>query len=240
MSIRTPFHPMGGQKTGPKEVEINITARTVDFNVYNQLVAMGVDVTKALEVVINVAAGVVVGASSTAVYAFQTGALRAGSKVTLNVGSGAYITGAGGAGGAGGYASAGATTVAGSAGANGGIAMFLQLPISINNLGTIQSGGAGGKGGNGTSAYINYVTYWGRGGTGGQGAGYVSAGTLTAGSAGTAGSGRDFWDSDTGANRGGSGTAGATGGAPGSNNSIVRNGNLVTWINQGTVKGTIA
>lgn len=85
--------------------------------------------------------GVVVGSESTSGFAIETGIFPEGSNVTLTINENAVITGAGGAGGNG-----GSQGIAPGTGLPGGIAMNIQYPLTVNNLGTIQGGGTGGAG----------------------------------------------------------------------------------------------
>lgn len=243
MGLTTKFNPLGGSDSYRQKVHINITQNILNYNVYTELEKLGLTPdTVAYDVIINLASGVIIGSAQTYWYAFASGGFKAGTLITLNIMSGAYITGAGGTGGTGGtynpysYPSEKSP----SAGTIGGPAMHLLYPITINNLGTIQSGGQGGTGGIArwdTSDMTNSGEHIsGAGGQGGDGTGYASGnGSVTSGGAGRVGS-TSCW-SYLGCV---TGNTGNVGGAAGSDKSIVHNNNAITWINQGTIKGTIS
>ena len=102
-----------------------------------------------------------IGSASTGTAAMVTGTWPAGSEIIVNVATGVYVVGVGGAGG----------------GNSGGAAVSLSYNVSINNLGIIGGGGGGGghTGGGGGAGSIA--------GTGGSGG---SNGTLAGGGAGAA------------------------------------------------------
>lgn len=152
-----------------------------------------------------------VSASSTGVYALDTGTgWTSGDTITI-VNNGTIIgatgaTGAYGTGGAGGRgrpiatgsATAGNPGSAGGAGGTGGPSLFAQWPIRMYNNGSIYggNGGAGGLGGGGgggggdkRSYYCaaNSTTYLGSGGNGGTGQGPSAATAGSAGSGSTSG-----------------------------------------------------
>ncbi len=239
---------------------VDITANTTDFNLYNymlvNLAKYGLtDLNSALKINVVVHPSVVMGASSTATHAFDSGfGWAAGTQLKITVMSGGYIVGAGGdAGGNPWYVSPN--------GKNGGDAIRLSLLTFIDNQGTIGGGGGGGGAG-----WVGDIGYWQLAvGCGGGGAGSISGaagqivsnywsgytitgvnggpGTLTYGgyysyatlSYSTCDGGLGGSLGQAGANgiAGASGGAGA-GGAPG--NAIVGI-NYVTWINQGNTLG---
>lgn len=212
-----------------------IAANAFDFNFRAAAVAAGWDQVRPLKATVTINAGVVLGASSTSAYAFDTGVtFPLGSSLALTVGSGAYVSGAGGNGGNG-------TGGTGQNGFSGGPALLAQASISITNNGTIQGGGGGGGGGGAS---------WG-GGDGGAGAipgqGGASGGNAPPeGSAGVAGTLTTGYNSSSygggGGNPGVAGTTAATvdpgyGGAAGA--AVAGNSNI-TWSVTGTRLGAIA
>lgn len=212
-----------------------IAANAFDFNLRTAAVAAGWDQVRPLKATVTINAWVVLGASSTSVYAFDTGVtFPLGSSLSLNVGAGAYVSGAGGNGGNG-------TGGTGQNGFPGGNALRAQAAITIINNGTIQGGGGGGGGGG---------AGWG-GGDGGAGAvpgqGGGSGGNAPPeGAAGIAGTLTTGFNSSSygggGGNPGGAGTSAATinpggGGAPGS--AVIGNANI-TWSVTGTRLGALS
>lgn len=160
-------------------------------------------------------------------WALQTGTFPAGS--TLKIINRGHIRGGGGNG-------------APSVPNEGGTALVLNFPVTIDNTGTIWGGGGGG----GSGGYvIDYNFYAGSGGAGipaglgGSGGSYVSGygGTATAGG---------------GANGGGGGAGGAAGNVGGGGRfgddvgvgarggySVQGNGNAATWIAAGDRRGAV-
>lgn len=117
---------------------------------------------------VTVGSGQIVGSSSTATPALETGAWPAG--VTLNLINFGTIVGKGGAGGAGGAALSGVTD--GGDGGNGGLAIDVSYLMSIENNNIIGGGGGGGGGGGASYADIfpfGEVAAGGGGGGGGMG-----------------------------------------------------------------------
>ena len=152
-------------------------------------------------------------------------------------------------------------------GKDGGDAFLAEAPITINNSGTLGGGGGGGAGTDqltGTSAG-GFQTYaaGGAGGAGNPGgSGFTPAGSTnlasgTSGSATTGGIGGGFGQDpnqpqNPNCKGGNGGSLGAPGfdasdvANPGSEDNVggaagygVRNGNLVTWLNQGNLPGGI-
>lgn len=196
-----------------------ISATTTNYNLRASAVAAGWNQVEPLIANITIAAGVVVGSTSTGAYAFDTGAtFPAGSKLSLTLGSGAYIVGMGGAGGTGGKGSDsnGAfsdNSGAGGAGGAGGPALRAQYYLTVTNNGVIGGGGAGGAGGHGGYGMNPCVYVAGSGGGGGGGgAGYAGGSGGVGGAAGI-----DYYAGNNGY-VGGSGGAGSvsSGGAGGS------------------------
>jgi len=172
-------------------------------------------------VIVTIKAGVIVSASSTAVYALTNpNTWAAGVVIQLVIESGAIIEGCGGAGGDGGLggcppaSSPGASGhlssadgVNGSDGGDGGDAMLIQFAISIDNaLGIIASGGGGAGGGAGGGGGVHnfggYNYAGGSGGGGGGGGGRFYAGIAGVGAASV----------NSGGGSGGAGNNGVAGG----------------------------
>jgi hypothetical protein len=177
--------------------------------------------------------GVVVSASSTANYAITNPSTWAsGVFINLIVESGAAVAGCGGAGGAGGEGGcppasspafsghlSSADGVNGASGSNGGDALLVLYPITIDNLGIIAGGGGGGAGGAGGGGGVHnfggYNYAGGSGGGGGGGAGRFYAGGAGLGAAsvvsglGSGGAGSNGFSG--GSTTGGAGGAGGAG-----------------------------
>jgi hypothetical protein len=218
---------------------------------------------------VNIAAGAIVQATSTATWAFTTGDLPTSvgqHQITIN--NAGEIRGMGGAGGT---ASGANGLLNGSPGNAGGTAINLTTNVSINNTGQINGGGGGGGGGAGArSVLFGYFTFfteevYGGGGGGGPrlgaggaasygnpnyrgkvatetapGAGGV-ANAYSSTRAGVGGSGGTFGNTGV-AGAGGSGNNfSGTGGAGGTaGKAIALNGKTVTYINTGTINGAVA
>jgi hypothetical protein len=122
--------------------------------------------------------GVIVGSNSNTIHALTVeSSFITGSSVTLNIASGGYLVGCGGA---------GAVGYQYTTGGVGGSALSLAYPITIVNNGVIAGGGGGG--GTGYTGYAGNLTGGGGagylGGAGGYNYGYWgNPGTLTAGGA---------------------------------------------------------
>jgi hypothetical protein len=123
--------------------DLVIAADTTNYNIRTALLAAGWNGTDPIGWTLTVNSGIYVRATAANVFALQTGsALPAGSGPFLLTNLG-FIQGKGGVGGAGATGSLAATN-----GANGGPAIKLEYPISIDNTaGKIYSGGGGGGGG---------------------------------------------------------------------------------------------
>lgn len=177
-----------------------ISAATMNYNVF---IAAG-SPTAPVQLNVRVATGIKVGSISPLMPAFTTGALPAGSTVTLVVDG--QIVGAGGAGGSGGNGGGGGNPApCGRPGGPGGTALVLTVPTTITNNGLIAGGGGGGGGMSGCT--IN------AGGGGGAGASVGvggAAASLATGVAAPAASETAFCGQDNGTR---TGTAGAVGGA---------------------------
>ena len=227
-----------------------ISADTSDYNLKTAAIAAGWDQVTPLLATVTVDAGIVLPATATSGYGFDTGAtFPAGTVLTLICQG--YICGMGGAGGSGGANGSGKGIV----GLPGGAALRAQYPISIDALGgTIAGGGGGGgrgtgltaAGGGGRSGRTNSsganagtFSSGGDGASGGGGAG-GSGGTTSVGGDGASAAGYEGGGGGGGwGASGGSGdntvptSAGGAGGA-----AVVGNSNI-TWINTGTRYGAI-
>lgn len=220
--------------------EQNVNLRTR----YNSLFPTPDATTKAKFVVEN---GVVIGSSSTGTNSIETGSWPAGALVTLQLNSGSFIVGAGGA---------GAGTTSGAAGA-GGQAINMTYDLSLDNNGVIGGGGGGG----GRDSHTEFGGTGEAAGGGGAGNSVGAAGletslsgstliSLTAANAGTLenGGAGGFveWNplepaDASGGNGGDLGAAGVTkdtaGGAAGV--AIDKNGNTLTEITTGDIRGSV-
>ncbi len=223
---------------------------TQNYNLKAAAIAAGWNQTTPLSCTVTVSPGAIVGSSSTGAYAFDTGStFPIGTSISLVVGSGAYIVGAGGTGNSPGAATA------------GGPALRAQYLLSVTNGGVI--GGGGGGGGPGL---INHGdARWASGGGGaGNNPGIISlqdggdqgstSGTLTTGgSQGNQPKGGGGPITGAGGNLGAAGGQGynyhpsnpngsvgtplGNGGAGGA--AVVGNGNI-SWVSSGTRYGSIS
>lgn len=170
------------------DLTLDITSNASEQNILTLAQAAGYNAaTDDTAIVVNIASGVTISGSTT--HALRTGALNANSDLTINVASGAAITGFTGAN--------GGTGAAGSAGGDG---IFFEISSGtgtylVDNDGTI-SGGGGGGGGGGTAGSRQYLYNDGKSTTcvgwatsaGSAGSGGSAGGLGQAGSAGSAGS----------------------------------------------------
>ena len=126
------------------DLTLDITSNASEVNILTLAQAAGYSVSDSTNIIVNVASGVTVSGSST--YAMRTGALNADSNLTINVASGAAITGFTGANGSHG-------SCPGGAGSAGGDGIFFETStggsavLSVGNSGTVSGGGGGGGGG---------------------------------------------------------------------------------------------
>lgn len=169
---------------------VDITASTQNVDLYS----LAGSPTDPVTVIVNVAAGITIGSSSTSTPAMTSGSLNSASVIRLNVGTGAYIVGRGGNGGA--RVSGRGDQGTAKPGTAGGTALYTRVTTYLDNSGTIGGGGGGGGGGSrtntGSQAYDDYTGAGGGGagntvGSGGAGLSACSAaanGTLTTGGAG--------------------------------------------------------
>lgn len=190
---------------GSYKFRATIAANTTQYNLRAAAVAAGWDQVNPLDAEVTINSGIYISSNSTGVYAFDTGAsFPPGSR--LAVINNGFIVGRGGNGGAGSRADPSiGTNIAGSAGAAGGGALYVQFPISVTNAGTIAGGGGGGGGGEGhkhvtsdtKGTYVNQAE--GGGGGGGRSntaadasGGSPNGGTGTVSSPGGGGAGGNY------------------------------------------------
>jgi len=153
-----------------------ISSNEQNYNMRDAAVAGGWNGVDPLYMTVTVNSGVIITASTTGSYAFDTGSgIPVGSILSL-VNNGT-IVGRGGSGGT------------ESAGGSGGPALRAQSALSVTNNGTIGGGGGGGGQGGNVNHSVSYsgedgnYSYYGNmvGGGGGGGAGYGSGGPTRAG-----------------------------------------------------------
>lgn len=236
-----------------------LSALTTNYNMKTAAIAAGWDQVTPLQMSVTVNNGIVIGSTTTAAPAFDTGTgFPIGTTLALiNNGT---ITGKGGTGGGGGiYNYGNGNDPTGYPGESGGVAFRAQLSIVVSNNGTIQGGGGGGGGGG-----LMAGEGWGSGGGGGAGhtpgqgtivqgnaeywSGAGSPGTLTTGGAGSTvnyfsgygGSpGPAQFPGGAGGNPGNAGAAGANGKPGGAAGIAVQGNSNVTWNAIGTRLGPI-
>lgn len=233
----------------PTDNNINliIDANTLNYNIKDQIA--GAYVSGKTKVTLTINSGIYVNSSNKNTPALDTGiGWVAGDSIVIN--NNGWIAGKGGIAGTGANYYGGLT-----AGGNGGAAIVLGFPTTINNLGTIFGGGGGGGGGgdgndsdtggglnggvgagfnpgdsgigtNGTGTVGGQLGLPGaNGGTHGSGGGYGGGG---------GGGGADGGDGGYGIQGSGHGGSGgfAVGGVHGP--AIVANSNLITWLSDQT------
>ena len=238
---------------GVNDISLTISFNVNDYNVRDQAIAGGWDGSTPVEITVTVNPGVIVGASSTGGYAFDTGDLDAAEAVTIvNQGQ---ILGRGGAGGTGAFADGGA-------GSAGGPALIARSAVTIQNDGVIGGGGGGGGGGAG-------IDHNKAGGAGGEGAGTQNGGVAGSGAAGQSGpyfrqcvDDQETDGTTTGGTGGAGGALGAGGasgnaasgvytvvdcgpadaftfGGGGAAGAAVAGNSFITWAPSGTIHGAI-
>lgn len=218
--------------------DILISANASNVNLYNLVASQYPDMIDMSELTVNatIKSGVIVRSTATSTPGFTTGTgWPADTMVNLTLESGSYITGMGGSGGS-------------QNGGNGGVGLVVTTPTQITNQGTIQGGGGAGGGGRGFNNSVSNIVVVG----GSGGAGYGSAGpqlsgnylrgkegSLTVGGTATAGpackggaGGSPGVNGETGIGHNGYYQAGAGGPA-------TQGSNYITWVNKGTVLGSI-
>ena len=154
-----------------------IAADTQNYNIRNALTGAGWNGTSKGSVDLIINSGIVVSASSTGVYAVDSGGSWPGPSSINVYNNGGYIIGMGGAGGAGAPVP---TEKQGSAGAGGGPGLLAQRAMTLINTGTVAGGGGGGGGGESNISANPPVRKSGGGGGGGGRTGR----TLSSGGAG--------------------------------------------------------
>jgi|TARA_R110000824_G_scaffold320236_1_gene507178 hypothetical protein len=141
--------------------DLEITANTIDYNLFTALGSPTTPITARIEI----ASGVTISSSSSSAKAFTISGFATGSIIYL-INNGA-IAGAGGAGGA----RVAGTGPAATFGIDGGTALYTRNTLKLTNNGSIAAGGGGGGGGGRTNrvgaAYDAYT------GVGGGGAGNI-------------------------------------------------------------------
>ena len=209
---------------------VTISSNANNFNLWNYLGANGIAGTGPLTVNVTIAAGVVVGSTSTSVPAFDTGAFPSGS--TVQITNNGTIVGAGGTGGVGGSDRSSifmseCTAPPPSSGSSGGPGLSAQIPVTLANNGAIWGGGGGGAA-EVADSYGNWWNYDGGGGGGGAGTGSggapgvffpQNATTGGAGSSSAGGAGGVGTSGDDGIGDFNVGASGGTGGGPGQSGS---------------------
>lgn len=260
----TGFTGSGG--AAPFSFTRTISTNTVDYSLYSDLIANGWNGSSAINVNLTIGSGVVLYSSSTSIPAFNVGAVPSGSPITIT--NNGYIVGRGGQGVGKGSPSQSDHNLTAPSSANGGTALVTNVPISVNNLGTIGGGGGGGGAGGSTSADCSCSGCGGVAlagmGPGGGGAGFGTAGTgnfwwknntqyydLRTSSAGTATAAGAA--SETGGAGGSLGQPGSTGGGAarcgytaqsgqgtgGAAGACTSGNAYITWINTGTRLGAL-
>jgi hypothetical protein len=235
--------------SGSKEFAFTVTIATdtQNYNLKTAAIAAGWDQVAPLIASITINTGITVGSSSTATYAFDTGAtFPIDTTLALTTIGTGRILGKGGQGGAN-----------GTSGTAGGPALHVQAAISITNNGTIGGGGGGGGNGEGVNNGAGYATGGGGGGGAGNSIG-LAGGTGSNGTATTGGAGGPRGTSGVmlggiggaGGNLGSNGTSGGSGAnAPyatygasggGTGGAAVVGNSYITWITTGTRSGSIS
>ena len=218
-----------------------ISENTTDFNLLSAAIANGWDQVLPLIAKITINSGVIVSASSTSTYAFETGSSFPDTSLLTIINNGT-IVGHGGNGGSGGAAFQSIPWVQpGTVGTDGGAALRVQYSTTIVNNGTIAGGGGGGGGGGGSGYYYNGTGGGGGGGGGapfglGGGGGRASYGYAVSGVTGNDASISTPGPGGLGGRGAGAGGSGGSIGFPGENGAGGRDG----WVNAAGAGGTTA
>jgi hypothetical protein len=162
--IILPFYDMSKLST-----QLIISTNTTNYNVFTALGSP----TSAVNVTLTINTGIYVYSTSTSNASITTGALPTGS--TLTIINNGYIIGKGGDGGVG--RTAGIPNNAPPPGGNGGTALNVTIPVTIDNTNGIIGGGGGGGGGGGSTADGYAGPAGGCGGGGGAGNGIGGGGS---------------------------------------------------------------
>jgi hypothetical protein len=213
--VRSGTATLGTGLADRKVVNLRLTTQTnLNLREYARSAGAFDDVPYA--VTCTIAAGHVIGSTSVAIPAFDTGVWPAGTTIKLLLEAGARICGRGGAGGQGGLVPPSAFNGPGQA---GGAAIQTWNNLVVVNRGFIQGGGGGGGGGTfvavpgcgggGGAGYL--ASEPGLGGFGLGGSGQLAAGNGQGGSIGLGGLGGVLAGHNSGGAGGGPGTAGSPG-----------------------------
>lgn len=155
---------------GPTTFNIAIASGVLDYNLRDEVDALGYDGSSAATVTVTIGSGVHVGASDPTVAAFRTGSFPGGS--TISITNNGFIEGAGGKGGFGAFKSFDlpAFNLSAEAGEAGGTALLIEVASTLDNsAGTIRGGGGGGGGAEISDPAGGGDAHGGGGGGGGQG-----------------------------------------------------------------------
>ena len=239
------------------EFAFTISTNTTNGNLRTLAVNAGWNATS--KVVATIGSGIVVSSNSTGTPGLTINGSFPNGVQLNNTG---FIIGMGGNGGRGGNSYTG--PIAGAAGAGGGLALLVSVPVTINNTGTIGGGGGGGGGGGPTNTGggeqpVDY--YAGGGGGGGRSgstnssggapnnafsfpAGSGGAGTFSAAGGGGGGASGIGGNGGSGGTWGSAGAAGDTGGfgggAGGGAGGAISGNSNITYIATGTRLGGIS
>lgn len=210
-------------------IRLNITSDTTNYNIFTAAGSPGQRTTVVLTI-----NNVYVYATTTGVYALDTGTGWAAGSTIWIINNG-VVCGRGGAGGTSG------TNGVGTAGAAGGPAFRAQFAVTVTNNNTFAGGGGGGGGAGGYLSGKSYVKTGGGGGGRVLGAGATTGGVTATLAAAGAGGTANTGTGGAGGNLGAAGGTGQTrtfaGGAGGpAGNYVVGNAN-VTWAVAGSRLG---
>ena len=230
-------------------ITLDITSNTSNVNILSLATAAGYDASSdTTAIILNIASGVAITASGGP--AIRTGALNAGSDLTINIASSATVCGEDGT-----QGSNGGINTAGGNGSDGTDAILFEISsgtgtYAVNNNGThvgAGSGGGGGAGGGGSAGCQSFTQFDGKnyfcgGSTCGSNGSSGTAGTSGAscraqdGTDGTSGSGGTYPGTGCPVTSGaGSGGAGGSGGTAGK--AVNKGGLTVTTSGSGTYYG---
>lgn len=210
--------------SGDKIIQFDYDTYNINLrDVYDSLYSTVDTSTDAPDIIFIINRDVVVGSTSAATYAIESGDWPAGVEPLLVISNGAFAVGLGGNGGYGGGPTG--------AGKDGGPALRVTSPIRIDSAGTIGGGGGGGGGSSTPTGGSN---------SGGGGAGRIAGtgmvyGSVTDGGVvvgGITGSGGDLGQPGT------SGTDPTRSHGPGGAAGVaIRGVSMVTFVNTGTIRG---
>lgn len=218
--VRSGTATLGSSLADRKRIDLRLTTQT-NVNLREYARSAGALEDRAYAVTCTIASGHVIGSTSVALPAFDTGVWPAGTTIKLLLETGSRICGRGGAGGRGGLVPPSTFNDPGQA---GGPALQTWNNLVIVNRGSIQGGGGGGGGGTfvstvpgcgggGGAGYL--ASEPGLGGFGIGGAGQLAAGNGQGGTIGLGGLGGVLAGHNSGGNGGGPGAAGSPGGSLG-------------------------